>query len=149
MCARGTGIGFRFHGTLSIVNVTIGSTILGSTHPISFGENAYSLPCLSNISRNQISSSGNRNPLCPIRSFIQASLVNAYTISTDFRSVGSSDTTFLFCLLFVGNGLTTGFTFLSTVFVEGDNCGRKSTNPTYDGAALGGTTQKFRCTCKK
>ena len=46
ICARGTGIGFRFHGTWSIVK------IFGSTHPISLDVNANALPCCSNISRN-------------------------------------------------------------------------------------------------
>ena len=32
------GIGFKFHGTWGIVKITIGSTSIGSTHPISCGE---------------------------------------------------------------------------------------------------------------
>jgi hypothetical protein len=48
--ALGTGIGFKSQGTCGIVTITIGATIFGLTHPISYGEEAKALPCLKIIS---------------------------------------------------------------------------------------------------
>ena len=48
--ARSTGMGFKYHGTCGIVNMTIGATTLGCTHPISSGEEAKAFQCLESIS---------------------------------------------------------------------------------------------------
>jgi hypothetical protein len=39
--ALGIGIGFKFHGTYGTVNITIGATMLGCTHLISSGDEAF------------------------------------------------------------------------------------------------------------
>ena len=47
-----TGIGLTSHGTCDTVNITIHSTIVGSTHPISFRKKAKALMWLSSILLN-------------------------------------------------------------------------------------------------
>ena len=121
---RGSEIDLMFYSTWSIVKITMGSIIFGSAHPISFGEKANAFSRCSNISRNQVTSSGSRNFLTLIRScFTDSSIdssVNVCPISMDFRSSGCSDTSFFLLKIFVGNGPAVGLTFLSTVlyFVE-------------------------------
>ena len=71
---RGTGIGFKFHGTWSIVKITIGSITLASTHLISFSENAKAFPQSFSIFRKHICSYNSKSPSSPIRTSLQTPL---------------------------------------------------------------------------
>ena len=48
--ALDTGIGFKSHSACGTVNITIDTTMLGCTHPISFGDEAKALPYLESMS---------------------------------------------------------------------------------------------------
>ena len=70
--ALGTVIGLMPYSTCGIVKITIGSTIVGSTHPILSGANANSFPWLLSITQNLFSSTGSRKPPPPILSLHSA-----------------------------------------------------------------------------
>jgi hypothetical protein len=72
----GIGIGFKSHGTCDTINMTIGATTLGCTHPISSSEEAKALPCSESISWNFFFSYLVKKSPPPIFTFSMVSLIN-------------------------------------------------------------------------
>jgi hypothetical protein len=97
------------------VNITIGSTIVGSTHPISFGEKAKAFSCLPSILRNRSSSAGNSKSPPPTLSSCSVLSVNLCPMPAGSRKLGSDATSLIRNLLCSGKGAATSLIFRSTV----------------------------------
>ena len=97
------------------VKITIGSTMVGSTHLISPGENVKAFPCLSSILLNRSPSAASRKPPPPIFSSHNVLSVNRCPMSAGSRKLGSVATLFIRSQLPSSKGAMTGFTFRSIV----------------------------------